>query len=306
MFDYNNYIMNENFGIWFYAPFAVAITGLAFYGLIQKLRIYHMQNQMCIVRAMLYKLSVAPPGIKQEYEYWRTGNMKSIDITPECGPIYETSLHLYDMKMKLGPEASAVLLLYFLDLADVSSVENPIGNCALRWARIIGCLPYIYAPHYEEIIMSKFDVTSDRESMVWIMMYLCGPNCILTTRMFLLWRTCTRDSTRIIYETKNYLFNEESGTAGYHPKIYITLPRQMMSVPRGFPNLLFLDVQYHNDRTCSVNLDWLKKVQKARYKLWNENNVSIERILSLVGCSQLDGGRLNCNMGSILSPIGHV
>ena len=254
--------MYEDLGLWAYMPLAVTISGLVLHMLIQKLRIRHMQNQMCIVRAMLYRLSVAPPGIKQEYEYWRSGNMESIAITPECGSIYDTSLHLYDMKMKLGPEASAVLLLYFLDLADVSSVENPIGNCALRWARIIGCLPHIYAPHYEEIIMSKFDITSDRESMVWIMMYLCGPKCLLTTRMFLIWRTCTRDSTRIIYETtKKYLFNEESGTAGYHPKIYITLPRQMTTIPYGFPTLLSLDVQYHNDRTCSVDLDWLKKVQ---------------------------------------------
>jgi len=300
MFDYNNYIMNEIFGIWFYAPFAVAITTLAFYGLIQKLRITHMQKQMCIVRAMLYKLSVAPPGIKQEYDYWRTGNMSSIYITPECGPIYDTSLHLYDMKMKLGPEASAVLLLYFLDLVDVSSVENPIGNCALRWARIVGCLPYIYTPHYEEIIMSEFNNSSDKESMVWIMMYLCGPKCMLTTRMFLLWKTYYQD----IYETKKYLVNEESGTAGYHPKIYLPFPLQMSIIPYGLPSLLSLDAQYYNDSRCSVKLDWLKKVQKARRKLWNENNVSIERVLSLVG--SLDGGRLNCNMGSILSPIGHV
>ena len=296
--------MNEIFGIWFYAPFAVAITTLAFYGLIQKLRITHMQKQMCIVRAMLYKLSVAPPGIKQEYEYWRTGNMSSIYITPECGPIYDTSLRLYDMKMKLGPEASAVLLLYFLDLADVSSVENSIGNCALRWARLVGCLPYIYAPHYEEIIMSEFNISSDKESMVWVMMYLCGPKCILTTRMFLLWKTYYQDSIPFIYETKKYLVNEESGTAGYHPKIYIPFPLQMSIIPYGLPSLLSLDAQYYNDRRCSVKIDWLNKVQKARRKLWNENNVSIERILSLVGCSQVDGCRLNCNMGSVLSPIG--
>lgn len=289
--------MNENFGIWFYVPFAVAITGLAFYGLIQKLRNSHMQKQMCIVRAMLYKLSVAPPGIKQEYEYWRTGNMKSIYVTPECGPIYDTSLHLYDMKMKLGPEASAVLLLYFLDLVDVSSVENPIGNCALRWARLIGCLPYIYAPYYEEIIMSEFNISSDKESMVWIMMYLCGPKCILTTRMFLLWKTYYQNSIPFIYETKKYLVNEESGTAGYHPKIYVSFPLQMSIIPYGLPSLLSLDAQYYNDRRCSVKLDWLKKVQKARRKLWNENNVSIERVLSLVG---------SLDMGSILSPIGHV
>lgn len=298
--------MDEKFGIWFYAPLAVAITGLAFYGLIQKLRIFHMQNQMCIVRAMLYKLSVAPPGIKQEYEYWRTGNMKSIYITPECGRIYETSLHLYDMKMKLGPEASAVLLLYFLGLADVSSLENPIGNCALRWARIIGYLPYIYAPHYEEIIMSEFNNYSDKESMVWIMMYLCGPKCILTTQMFLLWKTYYQDSRPFMYETKKYLVNEESGTAGYHPKNYIPFPLQMSIIPYGLPSLLSLDAQYYNDRRCSVKLDWLNKVQKTRRKLWNETNVSIERILSLVCCSQIDGDRLNCNMGSVLSPIGRV
>jgi NAD-dependent DNA ligase len=115
--------MNEIFGIWFYAPFAVAITTLAFYGLIQKLRITHMQKQMCIVRAMLYKLSVAPPGIKQEYDYWRTGNMSSIYITPECGPIYDTSLHLYDMKMKLGPEASGDVIPYIVSV--VKNAKEP-------------------------------------------------------------------------------------------------------------------------------------------------------------------------------------
>lgn len=298
MFDYINYIMNENFGVWVYAPLAIAITGLAFYGLIQKLRIAHMQNQMCIVRAMLYKLSIAPPGIKQEYEYWRTGNTTSIYITPECGPVYETTLHLYDMKMKLGPEASAVLLLYFIDLVDVSSVENQIGNCALRWARLIGCLPHIYAPHYEEIIMSEFNMSPDKESMVWIMMYLCGPKCLLTTRMFLLWKTYTQDSTPFTYETKKYLVNEESGTAGYHPKIYIPFPLQMSIIPYGLPSLLSLDAQYYNDRRCSVRLDWINKVQKTRRKLWNETNVSIERILSLVNDT-----RINCNLGSVLSPM---
>lgn len=298
--------MYEDFGLWAYMPLAVTISGIVLHMFIKKLRIRHMQNQMCIVRAMLYKLSVAPPGIKEEYEYWRTANMKNIDIGSECGPVYDTTLHLYDMKMKLGPEASAALLLYFLGLIEVSSVSNPIGNCALRWARLIGCLPHIYAPHYEEIIMSEFDITHDRESMVWIMMYLCGPNCIVTTRMFLIWRTCTRDPMRFIYETKNYQFNEESCTAGYHPKIYIPLPRQMTSIPRGLPALLYLDAQYYSDRTCSAGSEWLNKVQRTRRELWNENNVSIERILSLVGCSQLDGSRLNCNMGSILSPIGKM
>jgi len=305
MLDDNHFIPNEIFGLWAYVPLAITFAGIAFHMCIQKLRIMHMQKQMCIVRAMLYKLSVAPPGIKEEYECWRSANMKYIDIGPECGPIYDTSLDMYDMKSKLGPEASAVLLLYFLGLADVSSVSNPIGNCDLRWARIIGCLPHIYALHYEEIIMTEFNITRDKERMVWIMLYLCGPDCILTTRMFLLWRTCNLDYQQF-YVNKTYLSTEEPGTAGYHPKIFIPLPRQMTTIPRGLPSLLALDAQYHTDRKCSAHSDWLNTLQKTRRKLWNETNVSIERILSLVGCSQLDGSRLNCNMGSILSPIGEI
>uniref|UniRef100_A0A6C0H2K4 Uncharacterized protein n=1 Tax=viral metagenome TaxID=1070528 RepID=A0A6C0H2K4_9ZZZZ len=298
--DFTN---NDMFGLWIHAPLVIVTVGLVFYKVIEEWRNMHMRNQLCIVRAMLYKLSVAPPGITKEYENWRSGNMKYIEIDEDCGPIYETTLNLYEMKMKLGPEASAVLLLYFLGLADVSSVQNPIGNCALRWARLIGRLPYIYASNYEELIMSEFNITSDKESMVWIMMYLCGPDCIVTTRMFLIWRTYVNDSKKIIYTPKRYTFNIESGTAGYHPPIFIPLPRQMTSLLPGLPSDLFFDVQYCKDRTHSVRLEWIENLRKTRQKLWGESGVSIERIISLVGCSQLDGSRMNCNMGSLLSPI---
>ena len=299
----DDFTHNEVFGWWAYAPFAIVISGLSFYKFIQKLRDMHMRKQMRIVRAMLYKLSVAPFATKKEYEYWRTGNLKNIEVCSECGPIYDTSLELYDMKLKLGPEASSVLLLYFLDLANVSSVANPVGTRACRWARIIGQLPNIYASNNEELIMTEFNTTRDKESMVWIMLYLCGPNCILTTRMFLLWRTCAIKPDDFIYGTKVYRATNQPDTEDYHPKIDIPLPRQLSSLPPGFPTALLLDVQYHNERLCSARTEWIDKLRNARNELWGESGVSVERVLSLVGCSQLDGSRLNCNMGSVLSPL---
>jgi len=303
MLDEDDFTHNQNFGWWPFTPLTIVISCLAFYKFIEMWRGVHMQKQMRIVRAMLYKLSVAPFATRKEYEYWRTGNLKRIEICSECGPIYDTSLELYDMKLKLGPEASSVLLLYFLDLANVSSVANPVGTHACRWARIIGQLPNIYASTHEDLIMSEFNITRNRESMVWIMLYLCGPNCMLTTRMFLLWRTCISKPDDFIYRTKVYKTTDQPDTPDYHPKIDIPLPRQLSCLPPGFPTALLLDVQYHNDRLCSARTEWIDKLRKARNELWGEKGVSIERVLSLVGCSQLDGSRLNCNMGSILSPL---
>lgn len=262
----------------------------------------HIHKQMRIVRAILYRLSLAPYATEQEYTLWKNANLQSINVGPECGSIYETVLCVFHMKKKLGPEASNILLLYFLDLAVVSSVDNQIGTRALRWARLIGHLPNVYALTYEKCIMSEFYKVNDKQSMLLIMMYLCGPNCLLTTRMFLLWRTGYIPN-HFSYGIKIPKSSEIIGTDSYHPNIIIPLPRQLTYLPSGFPSRLLLDVEYHCDRMCSTRTEWIEKVRKTRIKLWGESGVSIERILSLVECSQLDRGIIYCNMGSVLAPL---
>jgi len=256
---------------------------------------------MRIVRAILYRLSLAPSGTQQEYEFWRNGKLQNINVDPECGPIYETVLSVFDMKRKLGPEASMILLLYFLNLGVVSSVDNEIGTRGPRWARLIGKLPNVYAINCEKIIMTEFNKTSNKENMLLIMMYLCGPNCLVTTRMFLLWRTghVSIDFTNMLKPTQTDI----PGTDDYHPKIHFQLPRQLTYLPFGFPSRLSLDVEYHCDRMSSTRSEWIEKVRKTRIELWGESGISVERVLSLVGCSQLDGGRMNCNMCSVLAPV---
>ena len=272
-----------------------------FYKFIKWRRDIHLKKQIRVVRAILYRLSLAPSGTQQEYEFWRNGKLQNINVGPECGPIHETVLSIFDMKKKLGPEASMILLLYFLNLGVVSSVDNEIGTRDLRWARLIGQLPNVYALTYEKCIMSEFNKTCNKENMLLIMMYLCGPNCLLTTRMFLLWRTghVSIDFTKI----PKHIQTNIPGTDNYHPKIFIELPRQLTSLPSGFPSRLLLDVEYHSNRMCSTRSEWIEKVRKTRIELWGESGVSIERVLSLVGCSQLDGSRMNCNMGSVLAPL---
>lgn len=285
----------------FYTYLIIFFICVYFYKFIKWWRYIHVKKQMRIVRAILYRLSLAPSGTQQEYEFWRNGNMQNINVGPECGSIYETVFSVQNMKRKLGSEASMILLLYFLNLGIVSSVDNEIGTRGPRWSRLIGKLPNVYPINCEKRIMDEFNKTSNKENMLLIMMYLCGPDCLVTTRMFLLWRTghSSIDFTNIPKPTQTDI----PGTDYYHPKICIKLPRQLTSLPSGFPSRLLLDVEYHCDRMCSTRSEWIEKVRKTRIELWGESGVSVERVLSLVGCSQLDGGRINCNMGSVLAPL---
>jgi hypothetical protein len=282
----------------FYTYLIIFFICVYFYKFIKWWRYIHVKKQMRIVRAILYRLSLAPSGTQEEYEFWRNGKLHNINVGPECGPIHETVLSVFDMKRKLGSEASMILLLYFLNLGVVSSVDNEIGTLDLRWARLIGQLPNLYAVTYEKYIMAEFNKTCNKENMLLIMMYLCGPNCLVTTRMFLLWRT-----GHVSNDIPKPRQTDIPGTDDYHPKIFIQLPRQFTFLPSGFPSRLLLDVEYHCDRMCSTRSEWIEKVRKTRIELWGESGVSVERVLSLVGCSQLDGSRMNCNMGSVLAPL---
>lgn len=61
----------------------------------------HIHKQMRIIRAILYRLSLAPYATEQEYTLWRNGNLQSINVGPECGSIYETVLCIFHMKKKV-------------------------------------------------------------------------------------------------------------------------------------------------------------------------------------------------------------
>ena len=293
---------NKNvLGIWVHLPLTIIVSFLSFYKFIQVWRSWYMKKQLRIVRKMLRVLLVAPNATEREYSNWNNYNLKQINVDVSSGPIFETSLSLQEIKKSLGPEASAVILLSFLDLCNDPVGEKPIGSRACRWARLIGHLPHLYACQYENTIMAKFmDPRENKKNILLIMMYLCGPNCILTARMYLLYRDC---STNVEFPRTRFSNTFVNGTDDYHPDIFLPLPRTIKSLPNGFPSVLSLDVQYHNNRSCSVKTEWIENLRKTRIALWGESGVSVERVLTLVGCSQLDGVSL-CNMGSVLSYIG--
>ena len=293
---------NKNvLGIWIHLPLIILISFLSFYKFIQVWRSSYMKKQLRIVRKMLCVLSVAPHATEQEYFNWKNYNLKQIDVDVSAGPIFETVLILKRIKQSLGPEASAVLLLCFLNLCKDPISENPIGSRACRWARLIGHLPHLYACQYENTIMAKFmDPRENKKNMLLIMMYLCGSNCILTARMYLLFR---EGSTTLEFPINRFSNTFVKETDDYHPDIFFPLPRTMSVLPDGFPSVLSLDVEYHNNRSCSVKSEWIEKLRKTRLILWNESGVSLERILTLVGCTQLDSN-FGKNMGSVLAHIG--
>lgn len=293
---------NKNvLGIWVHLPLTIIVSFLSFYKFIQVWRSWYMKKQLRIVRKMLRVLSVAPAATEKEYANWNNYNLKQIEVDVSSGPIFETSLSLREIKKSLGPEASAVLLLSFLDLCNDPIGEKPIGSRACRWARLIGHLPHLYPCQYENTIMEKFmDPIENKKQMLLIMMYLCGSNCILTARMYLLYRDC---STNLEFPRNRFSNTFVNGTDDYHPDIFFPLPRTIKVLPNGFPAVLSLDVQYHNNRSCSVKTEWIEKLRKTRVALWGESGISVERVLTLVGCSQLDGVS-PCNIGSVLSYIG--
>ena len=298
MFDENK----DVFGIWAYFPLAIIMFFLLFYKIIQESRYWYMKKQMHTVKMILKILESAPLSTEQEYAKWRNGNLKSMKIDSSCGSIFETSQSLSKLKIKIGPEASMILLLYFLDLCKVSLDEKPIGPKACRWARIVGTLPNLYVCKIERTIMSKFlSEETNKENMLMIMMYMCSPDCMITAKMYLLFREGKNINYNFAY------FNRESRavieTEHYHPRFSLPLPRTLSVLPDGFPSIFSLDVQYHNDRSCSVQNEWIEKVRQTRADLWRESGISVERILTLVGCLQLDAGG-NCNIGSVLSYIG--
>jgi len=287
------------FGIWAYLPFAIMMVFLSFYKISQMMRYWYMKKQMRIVRTILRILKDCPLSTEQEYGKWKNGNLKSIKIDSSAGLIFETTKSLSQLKINIGPEASIVLLFYFLDMCADPLGEKPIGSRACRWARILGCLPNLYACTYEKTIMLKFcSERTNKETILLSMLYLCGPNCMVTSKMYLLFR----EGSNLNYNFDRHV-NRVIGTEHYHPIISLPLPRTMLVLPDGFPSIFSLDLEYHNNRSCSTKFEWLEKVRKARMALWGESGVSIERVLTLVGCLQLDAGGV-CNMGSVLSYIG--
>ena len=301
MFD-ENFENKDVFGIWAYFPFAIIMFFLFFYKIIQKSRHLYMKKQMHTVRTILKILASAPLSTEQEYANWRNGNLKSMKIDSSCGLIFETSQLVSKLKVKIGPEASMILLLYFLDLCKDPLGEKSIGPRACRWARIIGTLPNLYICKIERTIMAKFlSEQTHKENMLMIMMYMCNPECMITAKMYLLFREGKNLNYNFSYF--NRATQEVIKTEHYHPRFSLPLLRTLSVLPDGFPSIFYLDVQYHNDRSCSVQTEWIEKVRQARVALWGESGVSIERLLTLVGCLQLDAGG-NCNIGSVLSYVG--
>jgi hypothetical protein len=119
---------------------------------------------------------------------------------------------------------------------------------------------------------AKYDDSAS--CIVEAMMHMCGPSCIVTTRMFL------------------SLPLGSGSSAGL-----LCAPSAMKAVPPGYPSLLKLDVQHNENRAVGAHLSWVKKVREARMSLWGdaERDVCVPTVIALVR---------EKIMPSVLSPIG--
>jgi hypothetical protein len=184
------------------------------------------------------------------------------------------------MKAHLDEDSTAALVLAVLGIKDPTPRHRAIaeaietgqlgprglsGHDAWKLGKL-GSLHHApaVAATYEREILARYDALlankPDGRDFVAAMMRLCGPSCLVTTRMYLL---CN---------------------GGLVP------PRAMGPVLPGYPALFELDVQYAQNPAISAKKSWVEKVRAARVRLWGtdaESDVCVATAIALTATGVL-------------------
>ena len=120
------------------------------------------------------------------------------------------------------------------------------------------------AERYEYEFLERFYGLSDasKAGLVRSMLALCGPSCLVGTRMYL-------SLPYNNYTTKGTIID---GNFVHTPPGLPLIPRLMLDVPQGYPSLLELDVHVNANRALSARKSWVAKVRAARVLLWGERD----------------------------------
>ncbi|NDD75764.1 MAG: hypothetical protein EBZ40_12450 [Gammaproteobacteria bacterium] len=187
------------------------------------------------------------------------------------------------MKAHLDEDSTAALVLAVLGVKDsvhpkewhraiVEAIE-PYANARDTHdghhklnARALGVLQHApaAAAKYERDIRARYESSADsrKADFVTDMFCLCGPSCIVTTRMYLL--------------------------LPFGASLRLVPPRAMSSVQHGA--LFELDVQYSKNRAISAKKSWVEKVRAARVSLWGtdaESDVCVDTAIALTASEVL-------------------
>jgi hypothetical protein len=178
------------------------------------------------------------------------------------------------MKARLDEDSTAALVLAVLGIKDSAPRHRAIAEAieagqlgprglSVHDACKLGFLhhaPSVAAKHEREIL-ARYDGLLDHKEkgdFVAAMMRLCGPLCLVTTRMYLLLPFC--NSGRLVP------------------------PRAMSAVLPGYPALFELDAQYAQNPAISAKKSWVEKVRAARVSLWGtdaESDVCVATAIAL-------------------------
>jgi hypothetical protein len=191
---------------------------------------------------------------------------------------------IYAMKVHLDEDSTAALVMAVLGVASaqrkkwhraiVEAIEaGPPGPRGLfvKHACALGVLKHApaAAAKYEREILARYDghVANKPDGLldhkqkgefVAAMIRLCGPSCLVTTRMYLL-----------------LPFGSDKR---------VVPPRAMSVVLSGYPALFELDFQYTKNRAIGAKKSWVEKVRAARVSLWGadaESDVCVGTVIAL-------------------------
>ena len=163
---------------------------------------------------------------------------------------------------------------YGKDTAAWHRLVAAAGNGALLWptlwpnvrknAELIGLMKHgPSAARKHEAVIKRLVERRDNapDFHVEAMMSMCGPDCIVTARMYL---------------QLPFL----APSAGHLPP-----PSAMRAMPSiYYPAMLELDVQHNESRAIGMSMLWLNKVKEARARLWGdaERDVCVTTVIALV------------------------
>ena len=225
-------------------------------------------------------------------------HMKSTVVKPDL------KRKLDEMTPMLEADATAALLCHLLGVEPRVSSWHPairgavadktlqLSSPGLKYAAAatIGFLPRAaaVAAKYEYELLSLSDGMSPdaKSKLVKAMIQMCGPSCLVTTRMYL----CLPFHNRI----------SATFTVDATPPGFPMAPRAMGAVPSGYPALFELDAEYNKNRAISASRSWVEKVRAARVLLWgaeDERDVNVDTVIELAR----EGTNILCSV--LASPV---